>query len=204
MTIHSSLALQSSVGPWSLYTGCRTPWTSDEAVPRPLPTHRATRTQNKRTHTSMASVGFEPMIPALERAKTVHTLDCAATVIGKWWLYQSNIYVRRCYYSLPCDIIDMANTLYLANWINMLCGFPFLSELYDCITNGCIPPLQLTPLLFLVSAECRIFRLFALDVYSSWARGSNRRIQHFCGESYWKLVTGKSRGSEMYTMEKNY
>jgi hypothetical protein len=27
-------------------------------------------------------VGFEPMIPAFERAKTVHALDCAATEIG--------------------------------------------------------------------------------------------------------------------------
>jgi hypothetical protein len=30
----------------------------------------------------MPLVGFEPTIPVFERAKTVHTLDCAATVIG--------------------------------------------------------------------------------------------------------------------------
>jgi hypothetical protein len=30
----------------------------------------------------MPQVGFEPMIPVLERAKTVHALDRAATVIG--------------------------------------------------------------------------------------------------------------------------
>jgi hypothetical protein len=30
----------------------------------------------------MPSVGFEPTIPAFERAKTVHALDRAATVIG--------------------------------------------------------------------------------------------------------------------------
>jgi hypothetical protein len=30
----------------------------------------------------MPRVGFEPTIPAFERAKTVHVLDCAATVIG--------------------------------------------------------------------------------------------------------------------------
>jgi hypothetical protein len=30
----------------------------------------------------MPSVGFEPTIPAFERAKTVHALDSAATVIG--------------------------------------------------------------------------------------------------------------------------
>jgi hypothetical protein len=28
----------------------RTPWTGDQPVARPLPTHRTTRTQNKRTH----------------------------------------------------------------------------------------------------------------------------------------------------------
>jgi hypothetical protein len=45
--IHSSMALQSFVGPWSLlqfrnvfYTVCRTPWTSDQPVTRPLPKHR--------------------------------------------------------------------------------------------------------------------------------------------------------------------
>jgi hypothetical protein len=27
-------------------------------------------------------MGFEPTIPTLERAKTVHDLDCGATVIG--------------------------------------------------------------------------------------------------------------------------
>jgi hypothetical protein len=30
----------------------------------------------------MSRVGFEPTIPAFERAKTVHALDRAATVIG--------------------------------------------------------------------------------------------------------------------------
>jgi hypothetical protein len=42
----------------------------------------ATYTQNERTQTSMPRVRFEPMIPAFERAKTVHALDRAATVIG--------------------------------------------------------------------------------------------------------------------------
>jgi hypothetical protein len=32
------------------YTDGGTPWTSDQPVARPLPTHRATQTQNKRTH----------------------------------------------------------------------------------------------------------------------------------------------------------
>jgi hypothetical protein len=46
--------------------------------------HR-TQPQNKCTQTSMLWVGFEPKIPAFERAKTVHALDRAATVIGWNW-----------------------------------------------------------------------------------------------------------------------
>jgi hypothetical protein len=65
-----------------LYTIGRTPWTGHQSVARPLPTHRTTQTQNKHTQTSMPWVGFEPTIPAFERAKTVHASDHAATVIG--------------------------------------------------------------------------------------------------------------------------
>jgi hypothetical protein len=61
-----------------LYTVGRTPWTGEQPVARPLPTHKTTRTQK-----SMPRVGFEPTIPVFERAKTVHALDCAATVIGQ-------------------------------------------------------------------------------------------------------------------------
>jgi hypothetical protein len=65
-----------------LYTVGRTPWTGDQPVTRPLPTHRTTQTQNKRTQTSMSQVGFEPTIPVFEGAKTVHALERAATLIG--------------------------------------------------------------------------------------------------------------------------
>jgi hypothetical protein len=54
---HSSMALQLFVGPWPLfqfrnlfYTEGRSPWTSDQPVASPLPTHRETQTQNKSTH----------------------------------------------------------------------------------------------------------------------------------------------------------
>jgi hypothetical protein len=57
--IHSSMALRPFVGPWPLlqfrnlfYTDSRTPWTSDQPVARPLPTHRTTQTQNKRIHSN--------------------------------------------------------------------------------------------------------------------------------------------------------
>jgi hypothetical protein len=82
---HSSMALQWL---WPLlqfrnlfYTDGRSPWTSDQPVARPLPTHKTTQTQKKRTQTSMPRVGFEPTIPAFERAKTVHAVDRAASVI---------------------------------------------------------------------------------------------------------------------------
>jgi hypothetical protein len=52
-----------------LYTDGRTPWMGDQPVVRPLPTHRTTQTHNKRTHRH--PFGFEPMIPAFERAATV-------------------------------------------------------------------------------------------------------------------------------------
>jgi hypothetical protein len=65
-----------------LYTVGRTPWTGNQPVARPLPTHRTTRTQHKLTQTSMPQAEFEPTVPVFERAKTVHALDRAATVIG--------------------------------------------------------------------------------------------------------------------------
>jgi hypothetical protein len=80
---------QQSFGPWPffrfliLYIDGKTPWTGDQAVARPLPTHRTTQTQNKHTQTSLPRVGFEPTIPVFEGAKTVRALDRAATVIGK-------------------------------------------------------------------------------------------------------------------------
>jgi hypothetical protein len=60
-----------------------TPLTGDQPLTRPLTTHRTTQPQNKLTQTSMPQVGFEPTIPAFERAKTVHTLERAATAMGK-------------------------------------------------------------------------------------------------------------------------
>jgi hypothetical protein len=65
----------------NLYTVGRTPWTGDQPVARPVLTHRITQTQNKCTQTSMFRVGFKSTIPGFERAKTVHVLDRAATVI---------------------------------------------------------------------------------------------------------------------------
>jgi hypothetical protein len=43
-----------------LYTLARTSWTGDQLVASPLPAHRTSQAQNKRTQTSMPRVGFEP------------------------------------------------------------------------------------------------------------------------------------------------
>jgi hypothetical protein len=59
----------------------RTPWIGDQPVARPL----HIQAENKHKQTSMSWVGFEPTIPAFERAKTVHPLDLAAAVISWNW-----------------------------------------------------------------------------------------------------------------------
>jgi hypothetical protein len=58
------MALQPFVGPWPLlqfrnhfYTDGTTPWTGDQPVAKPLPTHRTAQTQNKRTEASVHWVG---------------------------------------------------------------------------------------------------------------------------------------------------
>jgi hypothetical protein len=85
-----SMAQQPFVWPWPLfsslilYTVGRAPWTGDQPVARPLPIHRTTQTQNKRTQMSVPVVGFKPTTPMFNLAKMVHALDRAATVISGW------------------------------------------------------------------------------------------------------------------------
>jgi hypothetical protein len=70
-----------------IYTVGRTPWAGDQPIARPLPTHRTTQTQNKRTQISMPRVGFEPKIPVFERVKTVHALERETNLIGLFTYY---------------------------------------------------------------------------------------------------------------------
>jgi hypothetical protein len=49
----------------------------------------------------MPQVGFEPTIPVFQRAKTVHALDRAATVIGKW-VTRQEIYTKKILDSTLC------------------------------------------------------------------------------------------------------
>jgi hypothetical protein len=68
---------------FTLYIVGRTPWTGDQPVVRPLPTHKTTQTQNKRTQTSMPWTGFEPTIRVFRVGEDGSCLlDRPATVIG--------------------------------------------------------------------------------------------------------------------------
>jgi hypothetical protein len=82
-----------------LYTVGRTLCTGDEPVVRPLPTHWTSQTNNNSTQTSILWARSEPTIPTFERAKAVHALDRAGTVIGalinfKFWHSINAIYTN--------------------------------------------------------------------------------------------------------------
>jgi hypothetical protein len=114
----------------NLHTVRRTPRTGDQPVTRPLPTHRTTQTQNKRTQiqTSMPSVGFEHTIPVLQRAKTVHVLQRAATVIGSRW--NQAIKIPRFHLRKPslirCSIRNQIRDI-RTNWKNSLTSLSLMS-----------------------------------------------------------------------------
>lgn len=57
----------------------------DHPVPRRMPTHKIAPTQNKRAHTSLFQVGFEPSTSVLERVNTVQASDRTATVLRPYW-----------------------------------------------------------------------------------------------------------------------
>jgi hypothetical protein len=108
----SSVALQPFVGHWPLFQfrnpiHGRTSSMGDQPITRPLLPRRTAQTQNKSTQTSMPWVGFEPMTTVFKRAKTVHALDCVATVISSKFhsdikfrieLYKFFIHCRYVYY----------------------------------------------------------------------------------------------------------
>jgi hypothetical protein len=64
----------------------------DQPLARLLYAYSKAQTQNKHKQISMPRVRFEPMIPVFERAKTVHAVDSAATVMGSGLLPRSFIY----------------------------------------------------------------------------------------------------------------
>jgi hypothetical protein len=65
-------------------------WTLDGgSAHRKASAYAGQHDQNKRIQISMPRVGFEPTIPAFERAKTVHALDRTASVIGTVNVYKT-------------------------------------------------------------------------------------------------------------------
>jgi hypothetical protein len=84
-TFYLSMALEPFVDRWPLsqridfYTFGSIPWEGDQPVGKPLPAYRTTQKKNKHTH---IRVRFEHTIPVFERAKTVHALAHAASLIG--------------------------------------------------------------------------------------------------------------------------
>jgi hypothetical protein len=96
---HSSIVIQPYVGSWPLlqsrnlfYTDCRTPWTCDQPVARPLHAHITTQTVNKRKHRhpclewdsnpwSQGSSERRHFIPALDRTAAVIDHNLIFTLI---------------------------------------------------------------------------------------------------------------------------
>jgi hypothetical protein len=77
-----------------MYTVGRTPWTGDQHVASPLPKHRKTVTQNKRTTYRYTCFEWNSnprsQSSEFERAKTVHASDRAATLIDRRINYAYN------------------------------------------------------------------------------------------------------------------
>jgi hypothetical protein len=96
----------------------RIPWTGDQPIARPL----AIQTQNKHRQTSMPWVGFELTIPAFERAKTVHALDRAATVIGS---AKHNSSIMKQTFIEPCLRVTYTfhSSIEYENWVHIFMFF---------------------------------------------------------------------------------
>jgi hypothetical protein len=102
--VHSSMAVQLFVEPWPLlqfrnlfYTDGRTPWTSDQPVARPLPTHRTTQTQNKRSHDIHALNGIrnhDPSVGEIENSSCVRPRGHCDLIKGVY------VYIHK--YKHPC------------------------------------------------------------------------------------------------------
>jgi hypothetical protein len=91
----------------------------DQPVARRQPTHRTTQTQNKRTQTSMPRMEFEPTTPVFERAKTVHTLDLAATVTG---IAETSLLGRAIVEAVSRWLLTAAAWVQSRIWSSGICG----------------------------------------------------------------------------------
>jgi hypothetical protein len=75
--------------------------------------HRTTQTQNKRRRTPMTWVGFEPMIPAFERANAFHALDRADSVLANVyiWVYFVSDHIKHFYILVQCLLLILISIL---------------------------------------------------------------------------------------------
>jgi hypothetical protein len=77
--------------------------------------HRTTQTQDKHRQTTTPWVGIEPTIPALDRAKTFHASDRAATVIGN--ITYSRYFIKHfCRYVFVFDACIERDVLFHRTW----------------------------------------------------------------------------------------
>jgi hypothetical protein len=81
--ILSSMALQNFVGPWPLLQ-FRNLFTQTVALLGRVISPSQGRYLHTGQHKPMLLMGFEPTIPAFDKAKTVHASDRAATPIGTY------------------------------------------------------------------------------------------------------------------------
>jgi hypothetical protein len=79
LSIYGSTTLSWALAAFQFLNPIYSPWDSLDG--RSARRKVTTYTQNKRKQTSLPRVEFAPTIPVLERAKTVHALDLAVTVI---------------------------------------------------------------------------------------------------------------------------
>jgi hypothetical protein len=88
------MALQTFVGSWPLFQFLDLLNSRKDSLDGGLARRKAATCTQDSTHTefnaqtSMPQVGFEPTIPVFERAKTVHALDRAVTVMGTREIYR--------------------------------------------------------------------------------------------------------------------
>jgi hypothetical protein len=71
--------------------------------------HTGQHKHNKRTYTSVCGVGFKPTTPVFERAKTVHALDRAATVMGDQSSSVPNL-------TLQCALLPVEGSVTNQHW----------------------------------------------------------------------------------------
>jgi hypothetical protein len=97
----------------------------------------------------MPWLGFEPTIPASERAKTVHALDCSATVTGSGLGYLWQIGCRQ--YDYMVGLLQKSKScFYSSNFISSLCTKNERGGLLGKLTFPHVSPLELNEIWFLV------------------------------------------------------